>query len=176
VFRMEKCCICEESLDDGQPTVTLGKKGSESLNQASKASAENKICTRVGQSVHTKCRRDFCRKPALKSEEDVSSDSSSISRHSIKPQFNSKEQCFFCGQSAKYDGRKKGFEVIPVRTKDFQDFIEKVCKDRNDSWSEIVLGRLQYAQDLHAADAVYHQICSVNFRTGKQTGYFGLDL
>ena len=29
------------------------------------------------------------------------------------------------------------------------------------------LGRLEYAQDLHAADSVYHQTCSVNFRTGK---------
>ena len=31
----------------------------------------------------------------------------------------------------------------------------------------MVLGRLEYAQDLHAADSVYHQTCSVNFRTGK---------
>ena len=51
---------------------------------------------------------------------------------------------------------------------DFQDFIAQICKERNDEWSEIVLGRLEYAQDLHAADAVYHQACSVNFRTGKQ--------
>ena len=29
------------------------------------------------------------------------------------------------------------------------------------------LGRLEYAQDLHAAESVYHQTCSVNFRTGK---------
>jgi len=34
--------------------------------------------------------------------------------------------------------------------------------------SEIVLGRLEYAEDLHVADAVYHLACSVNFRTGKQ--------
>ena len=44
----------------------------------------------------------------------------------------------------------------------------QICKERNDEWSEIVLGRVEYAQDLHAADAVYHQACSVNFRTGKQ--------
>jgi len=30
------------------------------------------------------------------------------------------------------------------------------------------LGRLEYAQDLHSADAVHHQACSVNFRTSKQ--------
>ena len=31
-----------------------------------------------------------------------------------------------------------------------------------------MLARLEYAQDLHAADTVYHQQCSSNFRTGKQ--------
>ena len=58
--------------------------------------------------------------------------------------------------------------VIPVRTQGFQDSIAQIYKERNDEWSEIVLGRLEYTQDLHAADAVYHQACSVNFRTGKQ--------
>ena len=31
----------------------------------------------------------------------------------------------------------------------------------------MVLSRLEYAKDLHAADSVYHQTCSVNFWTGK---------
>ena len=31
-----------------------------------------------------------------------------------------------------------------------------------------MLAKIQYAQDLHAPDAVYHQECSVNFRTFKQ--------
>jgi hypothetical protein len=57
--------------------------------------------------------------------------------------------------------------VFPVRTKDFQINIEKICRERNDSWSTNVLSRIQFVQDLHAADAVYHQKCSVNFRTGK---------
>lgn len=69
---------------------------------------------------------------------------------------------------AKYDGKKKGFNVIPARTKDFQTSIKVLCRDRTDEWSQIVLGCLQYAQDLHAADTVYHQSCSVNFRTGKR--------
>ena len=44
---------------------------------------------------------------------------------------------------------------------------KKICRERNDSWSTNVLSRIQFVQDLHAADAVYHQKCSVNFRTGK---------
>ena len=43
----------------------------------------------------------------------------------------------------------------------------KKYAERNDSWSTNVLSRIQFVQDLHAADAVYHQKCSVNFRTGK---------
>ena len=48
-----------------------------------------------------------------------------------------------------------------------QHSISHVCKERNDEWSGTVLGRLEYARDLHAADAVYHLACSVNFCTGK---------
>lgn len=38
-----------------------------------------------------------------------------------------------------------------------------------DEWADIIQRRLNLAPtDLHAADAIYHQTCSVNFRTGKQ--------
>jgi len=43
-----------------------------------------------------------------------------------------------------------------------------VCKERKDYWAGQVESRLHCVSDLHAADAVYHQQCSVNFRTGKQ--------
>ena len=91
-----------------------------------------------------------------------------IARRSTTSRFIFKEHCFFCGQPAKYEGRKRGYDVIPVRAKDFQDKIQEACRVRNDEWVETVRGRLEFAQDLHAADAVYHQACSVNFRTGKQ--------
>lgn len=58
--------------------------------------------------------------------------------------------------------------MIPVRTKDFKESVPELCKDRNDDWALTVLARLEYARDIHAADAVYHQQCSVNFRTRKQ--------
>ncbi|CAC5392560.1 unnamed protein product [Mytilus coruscus] len=63
--------------------------------------------------------------------------------------------------------RKCGIEVYPVRTFEFQQKIEAICKDRKDSWAADVFAKLEYAQDLPAADAIYHQKCSVNFRTGK---------
>lgn len=42
-----------------------------------------------------------------------------------------------------------------------------VCEKRNDEWGRIVNGRIASVSDLHAADAVYHHVCSTNFRTSK---------
>eukprot|EP00794_Sanderia_malayensis_P001511 gene1511-1666_t len=66
-------------------------------------------------------------------------------------------------------GKRKGFEYeyYPVRTKDFQSKIAEICMNRNDAWAAKVKGRLEFSQDLHASDALYHQQCNVNFRTGK---------
>ncbi len=82
--------------------------------------------------------------------------------------FNFEEHCLFCEQSAKLKGNKRGLDVFPVRTFDFQNKIRDICRIRNDVWGNQVLARLEYAQDLPAADAMYHQTCNVNFRTGKQ--------
>jgi len=61
----------------------------------------------------------------------------------------------FCGQSANFEvGRKRGFAVYPVRTKDVHDSLIQVCEIRKDEWSETILGRLASTNDLHAADVV----------------------
>ncbi|VDI50402.1 Hypothetical predicted protein [Mytilus galloprovincialis] len=64
--------------------------------------------------------------------------------------------------------KNKGSEVFPVRTDDFQTRIIQVCNERDDEWASVNQGRLQSISDLHAADALYHQACSVNFRTNKK--------
>lgn len=164
VCMMNECFFCNDALSNGQQTVVLGKKGVDTINKIGEFNAE------VGQIVHTNCRRvytrDCCSKPPGKSE-NANLFTPSTSRRSLLPIFTFKEHCFFCGESAKYDGRKKGFEVIPVRTIEFKDSIHQICRERNDEWANIVLGRIEFASDLHAVDAVYHQQCSINFRTGK---------
>ena len=84
------------------------------------------------------------------------------------PHLFSKNTVFFSVADPRNEGRKRGYDVIHVRTKDFQDKIQEACKFRNDDWAETFRGRLEFEQNLHAVDAVYHQACSVNFRTGKQ--------
>ena len=44
----------------------------------------------------------------------------------------------------KGNGEALNFDVFPVRTKDFQDTVIKICHSRNDKWSETVLSRLAY--------------------------------
>ena len=51
---------------------------------------------------------------------------------------------------------------------DFQTAVYAACSIRNEEWAEKISGRLEYARDLHASDAVYHNACNVNFRNGKQ--------
>ena len=41
------------------------------------------------------------------------------------------------------------------------------CNCRQDEWAEVVKSRVDFARDLPAVDAVYHNQCNVNFRLGK---------
>ncbi len=60
------------------------------------------------------------------------------------------------------------FKLVPVRTYDFQKTVIHACTQRNDEWGHKVKARIKFVHDLHAADAIYHKICSVNFQTLKQ--------
>ena len=57
--------------------------------------------------------------------------------------------------------------MVTVRTHEFQASVFQACRSRKDKWSNAVSGRIAFVNDLPAADAVYHQQCSVNFKTGK---------
>jgi len=57
--------------------------------------------------------------------------------------------------------------VFKVTTIDIKDTIMATCYERRDAWSEVVQARIMNAHDLPAADAMYHQTCSVNFCTEK---------
>ena len=43
----------------------------------------------------------------------------------------------------------------------------KICDARQDKWGADVKSRINFIHDLHAADAIYHKSCDVNFRTEK---------
>ena len=74
---------------------------------------------------------------------------------------------FTVGNQLSWEGRGK-VDVLPVRTVETRNKILGVCQERGDEWANDVQARILHVHDLHAADAVYHKACSVNFRTMKQ--------
>ena len=79
----------------------------------------------------------------------------------------------FFSQPAMAGNKRKGFDVISVRTIKLKDTLLTVCQERNDSWAHGILARISSAHDLHAADAIYHKACDINFYTMRQipTGF-----
>lgn len=71
--------------------------------------------------------------------------------------FNFRTHCFICGQAVK----GKEIEVYLVRTNDLPTTNLKVCQERNDDWAVAARGRIETINNLHAADAIFHQTCSV---------------
>ena len=61
---------------------------------------------------------------------------------------------------------KRGNDVFPVLTIGFQRVVMSICLLR-DAWADTVRGRIEFVGDLHASDAIYHKICNVTFKTGK---------
>lgn len=70
----------------------------------------------------------------------------------------------------KGEKRKEKKKLIPVRTTQFQVSVLQICSKRgeHDRWARDVRGRVEYMQDLIARDAVYHNVCLSNFRSGLQ--------
>lgn len=167
---MDNSIFCKKPLENGASTVKLGKKGCDTINKI-RSDMQQEISTVPGLTVYNDCRRDYINPKSTrwKSEDvDQESRSTEIDLRFRKPLFKFKQNCLFCGQTAKNYMRKKGYDVC-VRTFEFQYSVESACRERNDKWGEEVLSRLQMAHsDLHAADAVYHAKCNSNFRTGKQ--------
>ena len=167
----ELCAVCDKSIN-GDDNMCLREKGVLSLNKCSKERGENKTFM-AGQYIHKKCRKNYTRPQSILATQkrkslDEEHDNEKRTLRSQIINFDFQTNCLFCAQPDKYAGKKKDFELLPVRTLEFQNSTKEVCFDRNDDWSTDVHARILPASDLHAADALYHQKCSVNFRTGRQ--------
>lgn len=83
--------------------------------------------------------------------------------------FNFKTDCFFCGTNVDLEDQERGLgDVFRVTTLETKHTVLQTCFERKDEWAEVVRARILHVHDLPAADAIYHQACSVNFRTKKQ--------
>ena len=151
------------------PYSVLTEKGSQGIIRASEERKDHVTCF-SGEKVHLKCRRIYCNpqqiSKAIRPEKLNQKDMKRTLR-SNEDIFNFKTHCFYCGQLTKHKGKRKAFDIVNVRTVELKDTILAVCEERMDVWTDAVKKRIMHVHDLHAADAVYHQICSVNFRTKK---------
>ena len=138
----------------------MREKGSNTINRSSILRGDS-ICVSVGQKVHVTCRRDYCNPHVITKDltKDTEKPTTSRTMRSEGSGFCFQEHCLFCAQSVFQPGKKRAYDdsqVFPVRTDDFQQTVEQICKERNDRWALDILSRIEYARDLHAADAVYH--------------------
>ena len=166
------CAICKENIAPGAG-VSLTEKGSNGINRASKE-REDQVEVEAGDQVHKDCRREFCRPSNIEKEKRKRSHEGlghthRPARQSGSQQFDFKTHCLYCGRfiDEEYE-RKKSRSVYRVTLLDVQDVVRRVCEERADDWAEEVRARILQVHDLPAADAIYHQSCSSNFRTKKQ--------
>ena len=170
----EDCIICKQPLEGTSTTATLGEKGSASINKAN-YSRNDTIHSLAGQQVHQECRRKYCNPQQIarvaklgKQKYGTAVDTARHQLRSAEKQFNFSTDCFFCGTPAKLGRKRRSSNVFPVQTVELRDTILAMFHERGDTWADAVQARLLHIHDLHAADAVYHGGCSVNFRTKKQ--------
>ena len=148
---MAECVFCGDLLSNGSQVVTLTPKGCEGIAKTSAGVNEN-MQVIPGQQVHTNCRRD----QDVHQLETFAFACCNLcySLCSSDLTFCYQDHCLFCGTGDRHQGRQKDHVLVPVHTFDFQDNIRKKCGDRADEWGETVLSRINFVQDLHAADAI----------------------
>ena len=150
---------------------TITEKGAQGINAASTVTCDDIFVT-VGVKVHVKCRQKYTNKKNVlntvkQTEKQAFVPSKRSARASTGP-FRSISDCLFCGTEFVQASHNAQRSDSCVKTDSFVQTILGCCDSRKDEWSFVVKGRIEYfAADLHAADCVYHQACSVNFRTGR---------
>ncbi len=165
----EICVFYNQPVEEA-PSATLTEKGCRGIKATAKR--KDRIRRVPGQQVHLECRRKYCHpseiSKAFSEAKQASANEGHVLRSAEKMPFQINSDCFVCSQPAISQAKRKSPEVIGVRTIELIEKILAVCLQRGDSWAVNVQARILPVHDLHAADAVYHHICSNNFRTKKQ--------
>lgn len=148
------CAICKQPIqvDEASPTATLGEKGSASINKASETRGDT-THSRPGQQVHQDCRRRYCNPHQVAKTVKLGHSIHKPALRSTERQFTWNTDCFFCGQPAKMERKRKSSDdVYPVKTIEMRSTILAICHERGDAWAVEVQARLMLVHDLHAAE------------------------
>ncbi|ELU12775.1 hypothetical protein CAPTEDRAFT_192603 [Capitella teleta] len=167
------CAICREPLRAERKVQTLGAKGRKSLLAATVARGDEQLHTELESigspcNVHAACYKDYTRETTIVA---AKRNGDRSQRRSKSETFSIKEDCFFCGKRVhphqklpkhrRKDYRK--VETLPI----IQTIIS-LAEERNNSWGNEVLLRIQTEQDLVSTEAKYHTECYLQFQKGAQ--------
>ena len=172
--QLEHCRICKRNVEDDSHYTIITQKGAAGINQSSQMRRDTVVVT-AGQKVHELCRKNYTHRRNIDNDTQRRKDewlakisTAKCELRSSTSQFRFNECCLFCGCPVDLSAsHRKGSDVFCVRTIDFDKTIKETCELRNDDWAVSVYRRICTVPDLHAADAVYHQLCSNNFRTSR---------
>ena len=163
----------EGTADDPPSTVSvIRQKGADIINESSRKRRHD-VVARAGQTVHKKCRLQYNKDEDIQTSlKAVSESPPAVRKRSVRVctgPHNCRTDCLFCGCTITRDFiRGRGDNVSEVKTDVFPQTVLSHCEERSNDWSFTVKGRIAYfAKDLHAAECIYHQQCSVNFRSGR---------
>ena len=169
----DKCGICQQEIpNDEKLYVTLTEKGALGVCNASRERGDNLII-KTADKVHRSCRGAYNNKKNIISynKKKLSTDGeSNVSKRMLRTDqgFDFKMDCLCCKNRITEREKRdnKAYQVMS-KNREFDLSILKVREECNDLWAMEVKGRIAFSNDLHSEDAMYHQVCSANFRTGK---------
>ena len=124
-----ECVICKELVKKSFEGAVLYEKGAKNINEVSLQRGDD-IRANVGESVHIKCRKNYVKQRNIEAAKmkQLQPGEKRVLWSEVIVQFDFRKHCPFCSQAAKYSGKKKDFELIPVRTHEFQKTVEQLCQ------------------------------------------------
>ena len=126
-----ECVICKQLVNKSSEGAVLYEKGSKSISEASLQRGDD-IRANVGESVHIKCRKNYVKQRNMEAAKmkQLQPGEKRVLRSEVIVQFDFRKHCLFCSQSDKYSGKKEDFELIPVRTHEFQKTVEQLWPEK----------------------------------------------
>ena len=171
---MNACKICGSLIDIGNRSsyailtdkgaTTIREKSKERKDTGSQASTIEK-----GDCVHNKCRQNYTnpKAVALDKKRKHEQESTTFKKPKLRSSasFDYKTSCLYCTCVIfQRDFRDRKAYMVMSKNREFE---LEVCEKRTDDLAVSVKGRVSFANDLHAADAVYHVACDAAFRSGN---------
>ena len=156
------------------PLVRIGEKALATLKQASQARKDNLFSDFSADtcSVHPSCRKDYTRKHTIqkcKRLRECNTDQCSSAKESRVTRkgavFDFQRQCLFCGLDVVDDTKlptHRRRSVSQISTLSEDSFKQKALEG-GDATGMLVLGRIEGAIDLVAAEGKYHRDCRRDF-------------